>query len=71
MPGYFVNEILLLNVFPPGICILDGKAHHEIARMLSDVESLQQETERADLKLCDLIIAPVDGESEIGIELSR
>ena len=37
--------------------------------MLGDIEGLQQEAERADLKLCDLLVAPVDGETEIGIEL--
>jgi hypothetical protein len=39
--------------------------------MLGNVESLQQEAERTNLKLCDLVVAPVDGEPEVGIELSR
>jgi hypothetical protein len=42
--------------------------HHEIPRMLGDVKGLQQEPERSDLKFSDLIVAPIDGESEIGIE---
>jgi len=37
--------------------------------MLSDVEGLQQEPERSDLKFNDLLVAPIDGEPEIGIEL--
>jgi hypothetical protein len=64
-----VGEIQSLDVLPPGIRILDGEAHHEIARVLGDVEGLQQESEEADLKLSDLVVAPVDGESEVGVEL--
>jgi hypothetical protein len=39
--------------------------------MLSDIEGLQQEPKRADLKLCNLTVAPIDGESEIAIKLLR
>src|ERR1700678_2967953 len=67
--GILFRELLSLDVFPPRIHILDGQAHHEIASMLCDVEGLQQEPERADLKLCNLLVAPIDRESEIGIEL--
>jgi hypothetical protein len=57
------------DVLPPSIGIFDTQAHHEIAGMLSDVESLQQEPERTDLKRCNLLVAPIDRESRIGIEL--
>lgn len=33
-----VGEIEVLDVFPPGVGVLDGEAHHEIARVLGDVE---------------------------------
>jgi hypothetical protein len=49
----------MLDVLPPSIGIFDTQAHHEIAGMLSDVESLQQEPERTDLKLCNLLVAPL------------
>jgi hypothetical protein len=51
---------------PPGVRILDGKAHHEIAGMLGYVEGLQQESERRYLKLGNLLVTPIDRKSAIG-----
>src|SRR6516162_1164966 len=65
----FLQNSLALDVLPPGVSILDAQAHHEIAGMLGNVEGLEQESKRADLKLRDLLIAPVDGEPEINVEL--
>lgn len=47
----------------------NGTENRNYPRMLSDIESLQQEPERADLKLRNLLVAPIDRESEIGIKL--
>jgi hypothetical protein len=58
-------------MFPPCVGILHGKTHHKIACMLSDIKRLQKEPIRPDLKLCDLVVAPVDGESEVNIELLK
>jgi hypothetical protein len=44
-------------VLPPSIRIFDVQAHHEIVRMLIDVEGLQQQPERADRELCNLLVA--------------
>jgi hypothetical protein len=41
----------------------------KISGMFGDIEGLQQEAEGTDLKLCDLVVAPIDGESEIDIKL--
>lgn len=65
LPG----EIQALDVLPPCVRVLDGQAHHEIARVLGNVEGLQQESEGAYLELCDLLVAPIDRKSEIRIEL--
>ncbi|WP_251106839.1 hypothetical protein [Alloacidobacterium dinghuense] len=37
--------------------------------MFGDVEGLEQESEGADLELGDLVVAPIDRESEVGVEL--
>jgi hypothetical protein len=58
--GILPRELLALDMFPPSVRILDAQAHHEIARMLSDVEGLQQKPERSDLKFSDLLVAPID-----------
>ena len=63
------GEVEMLDVLPPCVGIFNGEAHHEIACVLGDVKGLQEEAEGADLELCDLVVAPVDGESEIGVEL--
>jgi hypothetical protein len=67
--GIPLRTLLALDVLPPGIRILDSQAHHETSRMLFDVKCLQQKTKRAVLELRNLIVAPIDGESEVGIEL--
>jgi hypothetical protein len=67
--GKPLRKLLALDVLPPGIRILDSQARHETSRMLFDVKCLQQKTERADLGLRNLIVAPIDGESEVGIKL--
>jgi len=36
--------------------------------MLGDEKLPQQEAEGADLQFCNLVIAPVDGESQVGVE---
>ncbi len=66
--GILLGELHALDVLPPRIRILHRQAHHEVARMLGNVEGLQQEPEGPDLKLGNLVIAPVNGESEIGIK---
>ncbi len=67
--GILLGELLALDMLPPGVGVLDGQAHHEIAGVLLDVERLEQETELADLEFGNLVVAPIDGEAEISVEL--
>jgi hypothetical protein len=57
-------------VLPPCVRIVYRQAHHEIARVFGNIKRLQQEPEGADLQLCNLVIAPIDGEAKISVELS-
>ena len=42
-----------------------------ITRMFGNVKRLQQEPERTHLKRCNLVVTPINSETEIGIELAR
>ena len=67
-PWVLLREFKPLNVFPPCVSVLDAQAHHEISCMLCDVERLQKESERTDLKFCNLLVTPVDRKTKISIE---
>jgi hypothetical protein len=64
----FLHHLLTLDVLPPCVRVFDIECHHEVARVLGNIEGLQQKAECTNLELCNLVIAPVDGKTEIGIE---
>ena len=69
--GVFLGELRVVDVLPPRIGVVHHEMHHEVFRELLDVVVLQEEAERANLQLRDLLARPVFLEAEIGVELAR
>jgi hypothetical protein len=60
----------MCDVLPPHVAVLDHEVHHEITRMLLDVEVLEYEAEGAKSKFGSVALCPLTMEAHFCVELS-
>jgi len=67
----FLEERNGINVLPPIVSICDLKVHDKISRVFGYIEILEQEAIGTNLKLCYLLIPPIQRKAKVSIEALR